>query len=153
MWIVHGHCRAVQPHHGSGRCVRLGDMTDDETVGWRDKIDRISVWRAELTEEAVLLPQTLADLRTTIQDLRKVSARLETATKGLEAVVKIANTSGIAPVARQLDAVATEMEAQVRTITENVPGGDLVGKAVSDLQKTFDTFTSLIPQSRDESAE
>ena len=35
----------------------------------------------------------------------------------------------------------------MRTITENVPGGDLVGKAVSDLQKTFDTFTSLIPQS------
>jgi hypothetical protein len=127
-------------------------MADDDNAGWRDKIDRFSVWRNELTEEAAMLPQTLADLRTTIQDLRKVSARLETATKGLEAVVKVAHTTGIAPAARQLDAVATEMEAQVRTITENVPGGGLVDKAVSDLQKTLGVFTSMIPQPKDDDA-
>jgi phage-related protein len=127
-------------------------MADDETAGWRDKVDRFSVWRSELTDEAAMLPQTLADLRMTIQDLRKISARLETATMGLEAVVKVAQATGIAPAARQLDAVATEMESQMRTITENVTGGDLVGKAVSDLQKTFDAFAALIPQQSDGSA-
>ena len=119
----------------------------DETAGWRDRLDRFSVWRAELSVEAALLPKTLADLRTTIQDLRKVSARLERATQGLETALKLAETSGVAPMARQLDAVANEMEAQVRVIREQVPGGDLVGKAVADLQKTFDAFTSLLPQS------
>ena len=125
-------------------------MAEHDGPGWKDKIDRFSVWRNELTEEAAMLPQTLADLRTTIQDLRKVSARLETATKGLEAIVKVAHTTGIAPAARQLDAVASEVEAQVRTITENVPGGGLVDKAVTDLQKTLGAFTSLLPQPPDE---
>ena len=125
-------------------------MAENESPGWKDKIDRFSGWRNDLTEEAAMLPQTLADLRTTIQDLRKVSARLETATSGLEAIVKVAHTTGIAPAARQLDAVATEMEAQVRTITEHVPGGEIVGRAVSDLQKTLGVFTSLIPQPADD---
>ncbi|NNE95640.1 MAG: hypothetical protein HKN24_06390 [Acidimicrobiales bacterium] len=118
----------------------------DDQAGWRDKLDRFSTWRAELSEEAVLLPQTLADLRTTIQDLRKVSARLEAATQGLETALKLAETTGIGPAARQLDAAANEMEAQMRVIREQVPGGDLVGKAVADLQKTVDAFTSLLPQ-------
>lgn len=118
----------------------------DKTPGWRDRLDRFSTWRAELSEEAILLPQTLADLRATIQDLRKVSARLELATQGLETALKVAETSGIAPAARQLDAAVNEMEAQMRVIHEQVPGGDLVGKAVTDLQKTVDAFTSLLPR-------
>lgn len=126
-------------------------MADDETAGWREKIDRLSSWRAELTEEAIALPQTLAELRRTIEDLRRVSARLESVTKGLEAVVKVAHSTGVAPAARQLSAVTTEMEAQMRTIAENVPGGEVVSRTVSELRKTLDTFTSLIPQPLDES--
>ncbi len=121
---------------------------DDETVGWRDKVDRFSTWRTEVSAEAAMLPQTLADLRTTIQDLRKVSARLEQATKGVETALKLAETSGIAPMARQFDAAANEMEAQLRAINEQVPSGHLMGKAVADLQKTFDAFTSLLPRPR-----
>ena len=121
---------------------------DDETVGWRDKVDRFSTWRTELSAEAAVLPQTLADLRTTIQDLRKVSARLEQATKGVETALKLAETSGIAPMARQFDAAANEMEAQLRAINEQVPGGHVMGKAVADLQKTFEAFSSLLPRPR-----
>jgi prefoldin subunit 5 len=120
----------------------------DDATGWRDKLDRFSTWRTELSEEAALLPQTLAELRTTISDLRKVSARLELATQGLETALKLAETSGIAPMARQLDSTANEIEAQMRTIREQMPAGDLMGKAVSDLQKTVDAFTSLLPRSR-----
>ncbi len=118
----------------------------DEPAGWRDRLDRFSTWRAELSEEAVLLPKTLAELRSTIADLRKVSTRLEAATQGLETALKLAETSGIAPVARQLDSAANEMESQMRAIREQIPAGDLMGKAVADLQKTVDAFTSLLPR-------
>ncbi len=118
----------------------------DEAAGWRDKVDRFSTWRAGLSEEAALLPKTLAELRSTISDLRKVSARLELATQGLETALKLAETSGIAPVARQLDSAANEMESQLRAIREQMPAGELMGKAVADLQKTVDAFTSLLPR-------
>jgi hypothetical protein len=122
----------------------------DDAVGWRNKLDRFSTWRAELSEEAVLLPQTLAELRSTISDLRKVSARLELATQGLETALKLAETSGIAPVARQLDSAANEMESQMRALRDQMPASDLMGKAVADLEKTVDAFTSLLPRPRPE---
>lgn len=126
-------------------------MTDtgvDTGTGWRGKLDRFWTWRAQLSEEAIRLPQTLAELRATIEDLRKVSARLEVATHGIETALHLAEASGIAPLARQLDAAATEMEDQVRTLHEHLPGGQLVNQAVNDLQKTVDAFRSLIPQNR-----
>jgi hypothetical protein len=120
----------------------------DDPQGWRDKLDRFSTWRAELSEEAVLLPQTLADLRTTIQDLRKVSSRLEHATQGIETALQLAESSGIAPLARQLDTAATEMETQVRAIHDQMPGSQLMKQTVADLQKTLDTVRSLLPRPR-----
>ena len=116
-------------------------------MGWRDKFDRFSTWRTELSAEAALLPQTLADLRNTIQDLRKVSARLELATKGIETALKLAESSGIAPMARQLDTAADEIEGQLLAMHQQLPSDHLMGKAVADLQKTFDAFTSLLPRS------
>ena len=71
---------------------------------------------------------------------------MEAATQGLETALKLAETTGIAPAARQLDAAANEMEAQIRVIREHVPGGEMMGKAVADLQKTFDAFSSLLPR-------
>ncbi len=125
----------------------MASAGDDETMGWRDKFDRFSTWRTELSAEAALLPQTLADLRNTIQDLRKVSARLELATKGIETALKLAESSGIAPMARQLDTAADEIEGQLRAMHQQLPSDHLMGKAVADLQKTFDAFTSLLPRS------
>lgn len=126
----------------------MADKDGDDTAGWRDRLDRFSTWRSELSDEAVLLPQTLADLRTTIKDLRKVSARLELATQGIETALKLAETSGIAPVVRQLDSAVNEIDGQLRAIQEQVPAGDLMGKAVADLKKTVDAFTSLLPKPR-----
>jgi len=116
--------------------------------GWRDKLDRFSTWRAELTDEAILLPQTLADLRATINDLRTVSARLEGATEGIEMLLRRAESSGIAPLARQLDAAATEVETQLQSIQSQLPGGALINQAVDELHKTFEAFTSLIPKTK-----
>lgn len=116
--------------------------------GVRGKLDRLLAWRAQLSEEAVRLPQTLAELRATIEDLRKVSARLEVATHGIETALRLAEASGIAPLARQLDAAASEMEIQMRTLHEHLPGGQLVNQAVSDLQNTVDGLRSIIPHSR-----
>lgn len=120
--------------------------SEDQAPGWRDKLDKFSTWRAELTEEAVLLPQTLAELRSTIDDLRKVSSRLERATEGIEVLLDRAESSGVAPLARQLDAAATDFETQMRSMREQMPGGDLMNKAVDDLQRTFDAFTSMLPK-------
>lgn len=121
---------------------------DDDAVGWRDKLDRFSTWRAELTEEAMLLPKTLGDLRTIIQDLRKVSSRLEQATQGIETLLQRAESSGIAPLARQIDAAASEVENQMRAMQDQMPGSQLMKQAVTDLQKTVDAFTSFLPKPR-----
>jgi len=114
--------------------------------GWRDKIDRLNTWRGDLTEEAMLLPKTLSDLRQTIADLRQVSARLEGVTEGIEILLRGAESSGIAPLARQLDAAATEMGSQIRDIQSQLPGGAVVNQAVDELQKAFDSFSGLIPK-------
>jgi UDP-N-acetylenolpyruvoylglucosamine reductase len=117
-------------------------------VGWRDKLDRFSTWRTELTAEAIVLPQTLAELRETIGDLRRVSARLEGATEGIEVLLRRAESSGLAPLARQLDAAATEVENQLQSMQSQFPGGPLVTQAVDDLHRTFEAFTSLVPKSK-----
>lgn len=135
---------AVRPRRG----CQTGAMAaeEDPQAGWRDKLDRFSTWRAELTEEAVMLPQTLADLRATIDDLRKVSSRLERATEGIEVLLQRAESSGVAPLARQLDAAATEMEGQMRAMRDQMPGGQIMNQAVDELQRTMDAFTSLLPK-------
>ena len=120
--------------------------SQDPSPSWRGRLDQFSTWRAELTEEAALLPMTLADLRATIEDLRTVSSRLERATEGIEMLLDRAESSGIAPLARQLDAAATDFETQMRSVREQMPGGDLMNQAVEDLQRTFDAFTSMIPK-------
>ena len=122
-------------------------MTSEEHAPrWRDKLDKFSTWRAELTEEAVMLPQTLAELRSTIEDLRKVSSRLERATEGIEVLLDRAESSGVAPLARQLDAAATDLEGQMSAMREQMPGSDLMNQAVDDLKRTFDAFGSMIPK-------
>lgn len=101
-----------------------------------------------MTEEAARLPQTLAELREAIADLRKIAARLDGATEGLEMLLRRAESSGVAPLARQLDAAATEVEAQLREIREQMPGGQLVNQAVDELQRTIETFSSMLPKPR-----
>ncbi len=122
------------------------DATSENGPAWRDKIDRLNTWRVDLTEEAMLLPKTLADLRQTITDLRQVSSRLEGVTEGIEILLRGAESTGIAPLARQLDAAATEMGSQIRDIQSQLPGGEVANKAVNELQKAFDSFTGLLPK-------
>ncbi len=118
------------------------------TSGWRERVDRFSTWRADLSREAALLPQTLADLRQTISDLKRVSTRLERATEGIEILLNRAESSGLAPLARQLDAAVSEMESQLRAVQSQMPGGGLVNQAMDDLAKTVEAFTSLLPKPR-----
>lgn len=115
-------------------------------AGWRAKIEQLSAWRSNLTEEAMKLPQTLADLRETITDLRTVSARLEGVTEGLEMMLRRAESSGLAPMARKLDAAATEVESHLREIQSQLPGGEIVTRALDELESAFRTFTSLWPE-------
>lgn len=122
--------------------------TGESGGGLRRKLDRFWAWRAQLTDEAIRLPQTLAELRATIEDLRKVSARLEVATHGIETALHVAEASGIAPLARQLDAAASEMEVQMKALHEHLPGGQLVNQAVADLQSTVDGLRALVPRTR-----
>jgi len=126
--------------------VVTGSREDTSDSGWRDKIDRLSTWRTELTEEAMALPQTLSDLRRTITDLRAVSKRLEKATKGIEALLAHAESSGLAPLVRQIDAAATEVEKQVSAVSEKIPGAGLIAAPIDELRKTVDAFTSLLPK-------
>lgn len=120
----------------------------EQSPGLRDRFDRMNQWRLDLTEEARVLPQTMADLRQVITDLKRVSERLERATQGIEMLLDRAESSGLAPMARQLNATAAEMEAQLRDLQAQVPGGNLVGQAVDELQKTFEAFTGLIPKAK-----
>lgn len=117
---------------------------DWSDAGWREKIDRVSTWRSELTEEALALPSTLRDLRQTISDLRQVSARLESVTKGIEALLSTAESSGLGTLARQIDVAATEVEKQVSAIQSALPGPNPV--PVEELRKTVEAFTSLLPK-------
>jgi len=123
---------------------------EDQQPGptWREKFEQLNAWRTDLTKEAAVLPQTLAELRESIADLRQVSRRLERATEGFELLLNQAESSGIAPLARQLDAAATEMQQQLRELQAQLPGGDVVGQAMDDLQRTFSTFTGLIPRTK-----
>ena len=117
---------------------------DWSDAGWRERIDLLSNWRADLTEEALALPSTLRDLRQTITDLRQVSARLEGATKGIEALLSTAESSGLGTLARQIDVAATEVEKQVSAVQSALPGPNLV--PVEELRKTVEAFTSLLPK-------
>jgi hypothetical protein len=119
---------------------------DRSDAGWREKIDRVSTWRAELTEEAIALPSTLRDLRQTISDLRQVSARLEGVTKGMEVLLSTAESSGLGALARHIDVAASEVEKQVSAVQSVLPGPNLV--PVEELRKTVEAFTSLIPKPR-----
>lgn len=122
--------------------------SEDQGPAWRNKLDKFSTWREELTAEAAVLPQTLADLRVTIEDLRKVSSRLERATEGIEVLLDRAESSGLAPLARQLDAATTDVESQLRSVREQMPAGGLINQAVDDLQQTFEAFTSMLPKAK-----
>ncbi len=128
-------------HTGPGEGAAAGGS-------WRERVDKFSTWRTEIGREAALLPQTLADLRQTITDLKRVSARLERATEGIEVLLNRAESSGLAPLARQLDAAVTEMESQLRAVQSQLPGGDLVNQAMDDLARQLDAFTSLLPKPR-----
>lgn len=103
----------------------------------------------ELTAEAALLPKTLAEMRKAIEDLRSVSSRLERATKGIEVLLEQAERSGVAPLARQLNAAAADIDQQMREVRERLPGGQMVNQAVDDLQKSFDMFTALLPKPKE----
>lgn len=122
--------------------------SEDEGPAWRNKLDKFSTWREELLAEAAVLPQTLVDLRATIEDLRKVSSRLERATEGIEVLLDRAESSGLAPLARQLDAATTDVESQLRSVREQMPVGGLINQAVDDLQQTFEAFTSMLPKAK-----
>jgi hypothetical protein len=122
--------------------------SEDQGPAWRTKLDKFSTWREELTVEAAQLPQTLAALRVTIEDLRKVSSRLERATEGIEVLLDRAESSGLAPLARQLDAATTDVESQLRSVREQMPAGGLINQAVDDLQQTFEAFTSILPKAK-----
>lgn len=122
------------------------DTNDVGPSGLRDRLDRMNQWRVDLTEEARVLPQTMADLRKVIADLKRVSERLERATEGIEMLLDRAESSGLAPMARQLNAAAGEMESQLRELRSQVPGGNLMDQAVDELQRTFEAFTGLIPK-------
>lgn len=124
------------------------EQPGEDQTGWRARVDKWSTWRAEMTEEAARLPQTLAELREAIADLRRIAARLDGATEGLEMLLRRAESSGVAPLARQLDAAATEVEAQLREFREQMPGGQLVNQAVDELQRTIESFSSLLPRPR-----
>ncbi|MGI9624900.1 MAG: hypothetical protein ACR2PK_18880 [Acidimicrobiales bacterium] len=123
------------------------DPVQSETVsaegGLFAPLERMTKWTTDLTREAALLPQTLAELRETITDLRQVSARLEGATEGLEVMLNRAESTGVAPLARRLDALATDMEAQLRDLSSQAPGAGLVTQVAEDLQKTLDAFATL----------
>ena len=120
----------------------MADDTSSNSPAWRQSFDRFNTWRTELTEEAMALPQTMADLRLIIQDLRQVSNRLEKATEGLEMLLRRAESSGIAPMARQLDAAASEIEQQLRNL--GAPGADqVVGRAVEDIQSAVKAFSPI----------
>ncbi|MFV2039159.1 MAG: hypothetical protein ACC660_02845 [Acidimicrobiales bacterium] len=113
--------------------------------GWRNKVDQLWAWRADMTEEVARLPQTLAHLRATTSDLRRVSSRLEGSTEGLEVLLRRAESSGIAPMARRLDAAATEVESQLREIQAQLPGGATVNRAIDELENAFRAFAALLP--------
>ena len=123
------------------------ERDDFYEAGWREKIDRLATWRSELTEEALALPSTLRDLRQTINDLRAVSARLEVVTKGMEALIATAESSGLGTLAKQIDAAAVEVEKQVSAVQSALPGPNLI--PVEELRKTVEAFTSLLPKPPD----
>jgi len=119
-------------------------MSDDQEPGWRDRVQRMSTWPGELTEEALALPSTMRALRQTIIDLQMIASRLETATKAIEALVATAEATGVAPLARRIESAAKEVEKQVDSVQSQLPGPNLI--PVQELRKTVEAFTSLIPR-------
>ena len=122
-------------------------MSEDQEPGWRDRVQRMSAWPGELTEEALALPSTLRALRQTIIDLQMIASRLETATKAIEAIVATAEATGVAPLARRIESAAREVEKQVDSVQSQLPGPNLI--PVQELRKTVEAFTSLIPKPAD----
>ena len=118
---------------------------DNEVPGWRDRVDRLSDWRRDLTAEVAELPSTIADLRQTISDLRKISERLEQATEGIEILLRHAEQSGLTDAARRLDEAATMVQSQVAAVRDQTPGTELFEATVSEIQKTISSMTDLFP--------
>lgn len=120
-------------------------MDDFGSLSWKEKFEALNTWRNDLTKEALMLPQTLSDMREIINDLRRVSKRLEQATAGIEFVLKQAENMGISPMARQIEATANDLQTQIRDLQKQVPGGEMMGQAMDDLQRTFTAFTNMLP--------
>ena len=119
-------------------------MSEEHEPGWRDRMQRMSTWPGELTEEALALPSTLKSMRQTIIDLQMIASRLETATKAIEAIVATAEVTGVAPLARRIESAAKEVEKQVDSVQSQLPGPNII--PVQELRKTVEAFTSLIPK-------
>jgi prefoldin subunit 5 len=118
---------------------------DGDGPGWRDRVDRLTDWRRDLTAEVIELPATIADLRRTISDLRKVSERLEKATAGLEILLRHAEQSGLTDAARRLDEAATLVQSQVAAVRDQTPGSELFEATVSEIQKSVASMADLFP--------
>ena len=116
------------------------DLTDG---GWRSRMQRVSAWPGELTEEALALPATLRTLRQAITDLQQVAARLDTVTRAMETMLSTAEAAGVGPLARSIESTAREVERQVEALQSQLPGPNLI--PVKELRQTIESFTSLIP--------
>jgi len=61
-------------------------------------------------------------------------------------LVEHAEASGVAPLVRQLDGTARELESQFRDNTGKVLSGNITSiEPVKELRRTVDALTSLLP--------
>jgi len=118
-------------------------MSDSE-----DRQGGIIGWNKRLYSELALLPDTLEQFRTGVQDLSRVAKRLESATEVIERTQGHLDRLGITDTARQLDETASALQEQMRQLVKAQPSLGVtptagMQDAVEQMQRTVAGLTEL----------
>ena len=117
-------------------------------TGGDDRQGGIIGWNKRLYSELALLPDTLEQFRTGVQDLSRVAKRLEAVTEVIERTQGHLDRLGITEAARQLDETTASLQEQMRQVVRAQPatgGPPQMGMqdAVEQMQRTVAGLAEL----------
>ena len=102
-------------------------------------------WITRVRDELTTLPDTLKAFRESVEDLRKVSARLQAITEVMERTQQHLDALGVTDTARQLDDAVVAIERQMTSMRDAMPKGASGGfeDAVRQMRDTAQDLTDL----------
>lgn len=123
--------------------VMVGDSESSGLIDTaRERARSFGSWARRLSDELAQFPDTLADLRSGVNNFERASRRLADASDSLEEITRLYQSTMVEAARRtagSTDALIKQMEA----LSKQSP--DVLQASVSELKRTVDAFADLNP--------